>query len=355
MKHVSRFEANLLRVLHCILGRIPVEQALPIVLHALPRPRCLSREAVALVQDALAKGCVQWLARNGGWRRERHLRGERAVDGRLWDRTPQTDLNLNFSRHSLAFLIWLTAARPGGAKSAWRASGDRLTMADRLLVFLAYKALRGTEAGAGLRALPAVHNHVPCRLAFPQDFVDGPALTVADFLPSTKGLGASFLEVLQHPLARGWVQLEAAKARITDWETMQALGHAQEQVLLPYLDALAQAARFDLARFVLEALVKLLPATAAPRFWVGGLVNAGPRLADRTGTHQAALAFVRQMERLKEWERQARGVGYLDAGYAASQLWKQDWERCQGDVLHARAQALTRQLDPLHSLGGAES
>src|SRR5262249_52923398 len=127
MRSVSRFEANLLRVLHCVLGRVPVEQALPIVLSATRLPRCLSRDAVALVQEALAKGCVQWLARNGGWRREKHLRGDLSAEGRLWERTPPNDLALRFSRHALAFLLWLTATRPGRGKFAWPAPVEELT------------------------------------------------------------------------------------------------------------------------------------------------------------------------------------------------------------------------------------
>src|SRR5207244_2055149 len=125
----------------------------------------------------------------------------------------------------------------------------------------------------------------------------------------------------------------------------------QERVLQPYFDALEQTRRFDLARFVLEALGRLLTESAKARFWIEALTNAGPRLADRTATYRAALAFVRLINRLKEWERQARAVGFLDEGYAASQLWKQDWERFEGDVLHARAQALIQQLVPLHSPG----
>jgi hypothetical protein len=135
---------------------------------------------------------------------------------------------------------------------------------------------------------------------------------------------------------------------------MQALGRAQENVLSPLFDALEQTGRYDLARFAFDALTRLLPATAAARFWVGGLSHAGPRLADRQSTYSSALAFVRQTERFKRWEQQARGVGYLDDGYAASQLWKQDWERYQGDELHARSQALIRELDPMHSPGGIQ-
>ena len=43
----------------------------------------------------------------------------------------------------------------------------------------------------------------------------------------------------------------------------------------------------------------------------------------------------------------ARGVGYFDEGYAASQLWKADWEQVQGDLMVERAHAIVRQLDPM--------
>ena len=69
MKSVSRFEANLLRLLHYFLQQAPVQQALPLLEAKLDRPRCLSRAAVELVQDALAKGIMLLLVRLGGWRR----------------------------------------------------------------------------------------------------------------------------------------------------------------------------------------------------------------------------------------------------------------------------------------------
>jgi hypothetical protein len=55
----------------------------------------------------------------------------------------------------------------------------------------------------------------------------------------------------------------------------------------------------------------------------------------------------RHLERLHQWERRARGVGFLDEGYASSQVWKADWERYDGDELAARAAALVRQVEPL--------
>src|SRR6476620_7070891 len=120
MQTVSRFEANLLRLLYFFLRREPIERALPLVENRCQAPTCLSRGAVRLVQDALSKGCTFLLAQHDGWRKERHLRGERVVEGRLWQRTPPGELGLPFSGHSLEFLVWITAARPGDKEPRWQ-------------------------------------------------------------------------------------------------------------------------------------------------------------------------------------------------------------------------------------------
>src|SRR5271165_6046190 len=66
MQTVSRFEANLLRLLYYFLRREPIERALPLVENRCLAPACLSKTTVRLVQDALAKGCTFELARRGG-------------------------------------------------------------------------------------------------------------------------------------------------------------------------------------------------------------------------------------------------------------------------------------------------
>src|SRR5690348_17516341 len=80
MQSVSRFEAHLLRLLWYFLGREPSERALPLLENRCAAPACLHRNAIQLIQDALAKGCVVLLARRGGWRRERFLRGDHVVE-----------------------------------------------------------------------------------------------------------------------------------------------------------------------------------------------------------------------------------------------------------------------------------
>src|SRR5262245_50950508 len=101
MKAVSRFEANLLRLLHFFLQQAPIQQALPLLESRLDRPSCLGRNATELVRDALGKGIVMLLVRAGGWRIERFLREEKPVEGRLWERTTPNRLGLHFSGNSL--------------------------------------------------------------------------------------------------------------------------------------------------------------------------------------------------------------------------------------------------------------
>lgn len=354
MRSVSRFEADLLRILHALLGRAPIEGARPLIAARRERPKCLSRGAVELVQDALAKGCVGRLAREGGWLADRYLRGDRVASGRLWDRTPPEDLGLDFSRYTLGFLIWLTADHPADRPVRWNPGERDLTVADRLVLFYAYEAMRNGPADqAKVRELPQFARHALARLAFLEDFLDGgPDL---DFSPWTAGPGACVLEALEPYLAARWVALERQKLSVTDPKRIIALGRAQEATLTAFLDAIDQAGRPDLARFLLSAASTLLREASEPRAWIGSLEVEGLRLADRTEAHRAALTFLRVLGRLQEWERRARGVGYFDEGYAASQLWKAIWETHDGERLCGQSDQIVRAVDPLGagSLSGA--
>jgi hypothetical protein len=348
MRVVSRFEANLLRILHFFLKRVPAEQALPLVGERLPQPKCLSRAAVELVQDSLAKGCPFLLAHAGGWRRERFLRGEGVREGRLWQRTAPGELALSFSRNTMRFLLWITGSKPNEDKTDWHRDGE-LTVGDQLLLTFAYEALRGSrQAGALCQRLPFSRIGL-IWLAHPEDvsYFEKGECRLGEW---TTGVGACILEALQPLLADRWLALEEAKRRVSEWQAMQRLGQAQARTLETFLNAIDEAGRHDLARFLLPAAAAVLPENASALFWVGGLGNPpvlGPRMADRSETARAALALLHALDRLRQWEREARGVGYFDEGYEAAQLWKADWERWQGDSLHARAQAVIRQLDPM--------
>ena len=186
-----------------------------------------------------------------------------------------------------------------------------------------------------------------CRLVYPDDFARFGLARAPDFAHWTTGVGACIVEALQVDLAARWVEVECRKQSIRAPEAMRQLGQEQERVLTAFLDAAEDQRRWDLARFLLRAASRLLPENPQPDFWVGSLRQAKQRLAERTATYAAALALLRQLERLERWTHQARLTGYFDEGYQASRLWKADWEEHQGDVLVERAHAVIRRLDPL--------
>lgn len=355
MQTVSRFEANLLRILYYFLRREPAERALPLVDHACEAPTCLSRAAVRLVQSALARGTVLLLGHRGAWRVERHLRGERGVEGRLWQRTRPEELGLSFSQHAMEFLIWITAAQPRDKKNPWQPAHEELTTGDLMLLFWAHEGLREAADSVGadvLRVRAPYNRHALCWLAYPEDFTEVPEGVEPDFTPWMEGAGACILEALQPDLAQRWVEVEGRKERITNPQRMRALGVAQERVLRAFLDAAERAERRDLARFLLRATALLLTDHASPAMWIGGLHTTGLRLADRAAVYQASLAYVRQVERLRGWTRWARGIGYWDEGYHAAQLWKADWDTYGGDEAAGRAQTIVRLTDPLRQATG---
>jgi len=350
METVSRFEANLLRLLYFFLRRELPERALPIIEGRCEPPPCLKPGAVRLIRDALGKGCMHLVATRGGWRKERHLRGDQVREGRLWERTPPHDLGLTFSPHTLEFLLALTALRPSDKEWWWRPQESDLTDGDRLLLFFAHEQLRECSDGTGISDLkrrPPFSTHALCWLAYPDDFTNLPAGVAPNFAPWTAGVGSCILEALQPDLARRWEQVEGKKERIVNPTEMAALGEAQQRVLTAFLDAVDAAGSWDLARFLLRALTNLLGPHAHAGMWTGRLATTGLRLADRAAVYQSALVLMRQVARFQDWARRARAIGYFDEGYAAAQLWKADWERCDGEVLCERAVTLVRQADPL--------
>jgi hypothetical protein len=343
---LPQFEANLIRILRFFLRRSRASEVLPLIFRRCARPPCLSRACVRIVQDTLARGCIRLLARGDGWRRTRHLRGNQIVDGFLWQRSTPTQLSLSFSRHTLELLLWFTAEDPSDGKSRRRKPPlESLTAGDTLFCYHVYTALRNTPVGGALTNRLGFGTQPLCWLAFPEDFTARPPHEKPDFTLWTHGVGACMLEALQSELTERWLQVERGKRQLDDWQSMQALGTSQERVLDAFMGVLETTGRRDLARFLLAALNKLVPADVCLAHWFEGMQEPGRRLADRAATYHKGLVLLRQLERFRRWEAQAREVGYFDEDYAAAQLWKAEWERFQGQVLCQRAEVVLRQLE----------
>src|SRR5262245_16284033 len=197
-KSVSRFEANLLRILRFILKQAPAEQAMRLIHDRFDRPKCLGAGAVELVQDSLAKGTVLCLVRAGAWKRDRFLRGGDAKFGRLWERSPVEALTLEFSEQTLDFLTWITAVRPREEKAFWTADDESQTIGDRLFFYLAYDVMRAdAELATWMRMSSSFADNVLVRLAHPNDFVGDSRRAVPPFDDWLTEPGSFVLESLQ--------------------------------------------------------------------------------------------------------------------------------------------------------------
>ena len=329
-----------------MFGRLPTSQVLPMLVRKHAAPKCLSRDAVELVKQTLAAGCSDLLVRGGGWRRERFVRQHSVIEGRLWERFPPETLGLNFSRNSLRFLIWLTATNISDKKQRWDAP-PQLTLGDHFLLFLAYQSLRNTEIGDRWCRLRPFRDNGLCVLAFADDWGQNKVDAKPDFAPWVEEQGTSIVESLQSMLAARWIEMEQAKSRINSADQMRAIGSFQQRTLEQFLDAVDQAGRRDLARFLLQAARSVLRESVSSSHWIGSLDVSGLRVADRMETYHAAVATLEQLGTLQRWEREARNVAYHDEEYEASQLWKSDWEQYEGKASAARAAVVRREVEPM--------
>ncbi len=348
---VSRFEYHLLRLLRFCLGHMPPEQASNYLSTKLPCPPCLGPTSIKIAEETLAKGIVLHLVRAGGWRQERHLQNAKPTVGRVWDRIPLTDRELVFSKHTLAFLMWLTAEKITDTKESWDAPAGSLTPADELFFALAYENIRlEPNYGPVLAEKRAFRENPFLWLLHPSE-LSGPDPTPPPFAPLTNGVRAVMMECLNPALAERWVRAERGRGQETDWKRMRATGTAEGRALADFLAACGTANRPDLARFVLSAAKTILNQPGlTPQYWTGGLHGQGPpRLADRLETQRAAVVLPRHLATMQSWDRRARGVGYFDDDYAGSQLWKEDWEAAGGETLTATAHRILELLEPLRT------
>ena len=350
LRTVSRFEANLLTILQHLLGH-SAGDAVRLINELRSRPPCLSANAVHLVRDRLAKGCIQFLVRGGGWRVERVLRNGTLATGRVWERTPIVERTLSFGKESLEFLMWLTSENPRKPNVPWRPVSGNATAADELFFAIALATLESeTEIVSTIVEKSPFAENGLARLACPAAF-GAFDLPVPDFSPWFEPPRAAILECLQHGLAVRWLRSERGKGQTADWMRLGQQGRAEDAVLTAFLAAARRADRPDLARFILNASATAFGRSdRTPDYWIGGLEGAGPsRLAERLAIRRAAVAVPRTVGILAEWTRHYRGVGYFDDGYVAAQYWKEEWDAHGGDVLAERACSVVEAVEPLRA------
>ena len=103
-----------------------------------------------------------------------------------------------------------------------------------------------------------------------------------------------------------------------------------------------------MARFLVRAASDFCVPERVPEDLIGRLLGGAPkRLAERYEIQARAAVLPRVLQQLGQWECRARGIGYLDEGYAAAQLFKSDWEAAGASAALTVAERLLRELQPV--------
>lgn len=345
MSVVSRFEADLLLLSASLLEQAPASQAAALATGGRRRPAGISPAAAELVEDMLAKGCVRLLALEG-WRPEAFLRDGVSAGGPLWERTAPAELGLTFSRATLDFLLWMASDKVSEAATWKPLAGAKLTTGDLLVLFLAYKSVRGEKQAATWRRRKPFVDHGLCWLAFPEDYADFPSAS-PNFAPWVTGAGAIVLEAWQRRLAARWIETEALKRRLVGADRVRKLGQAQHKALAGFFAEADRAGRRDLTRFLLLAAKPILDQAATAGDWLARIDVRELSINDRFSVYREAVAPLAGLLVLRRWRRQADSIGYVDEGYPAAQYWKGEWERTGAERLCQAAEAIVRQAEPL--------
>ncbi|MBW2735445.1 MAG: hypothetical protein JRH20_23925 [Deltaproteobacteria bacterium] len=314
---VAASEYDLLMLARALVGEISAEMVSPLLAQSCELPAAMGESAAQLLQETLAKGVVRALLRRGGWRRVEHLDdyGGAPRWGRLWERRQAPALH--FSAASMRLLRWL---RESAAGSTLPADFSPNGWGDEVLCFLACELLgeAGFEARAGALASVTGLGWIACldQIVLNQQ----PQHGVPDLRPFFSGDGATVLEGLQPALARRWVQMERAKARITTSTTMIRLGAFQRQSMHAMVQAAREAGRADLLVFLLEAASALLRERPPARRWTAGLEGDAALLSTRTEAAREAGAFLEELAQVVALFDEARAVRFFDDDYERAQL-----------------------------------
>jgi hypothetical protein len=355
---VASSEHSVLTVARAIAvpaGQHAFESVEPILRDKRKLPDKMGPTSMDLLKETLSRGVVLQLLHRGGWRNVRHLRKGIPKAGRLWDRAQPP--KLPFTGASVKLLRWLVA-EPLGQRSCGAleiGAKEPLGLGDELLLYLTLDMLAGTDCGETLGAQAVVRRSPLLWLGFPELAAPKPGDVTPDRLKILVEEPYSILvEALQPDLGRRWEAVERSKQLIDRLAVMRELGETQAKLLDVFYGACDKANRRDLAGFALDAARRLFGEAALPGSkWTGSL-DKSAALSERSAAHKAAGAYLRSLQRWRDWDNEHRGVRFIDDEYQAAQLLLSMYEQA-GPALE-RAGEVARSLESLGTFQqGAQS
>lgn len=242
------------------------------------------------------------------------LAGVEVVRGRGWQR--HAPAPLHHTGATLQLLRWLVAEPLAGAASTIaRLPAAPLALGDQVAIYLALAFAAGMPAQHAIARESMVRAAPLAWLGFAHVMTGEP--DPAGFAELATGAGAIVVEALADELAARWRGVELYKRALTDPAELTALGVRQDATLRAFMAACAHARHRDLAGFVIDAAA---PHVARRLLPVAATLDPDTSLSDRLAARVGAGALLRAVARWAEWDREHRGVRFMDDDYAAAQL-----------------------------------
>ena len=356
---VSAAEADLLQVARALVGFSAWEAVEPLIGRGSPRSTSLGAAAGRLLQETLARGVVQVLARRGGARPLQFLRaqGIPAAVGRLWQRHEPPVFR--FTGASIALLRWLLG---GNLRSVDVAPlpARPATLADQLLVIFALDGLATLDGELGPAHLSGALAAQEAVRGLPLAWLTAcPLLAATGAAPPSAEAWASLfadeqatlaIEALAPDLARRWLAAARRKREISAPSLAIRIGSAEGAVLAAFMEAAGRANRRDLALWIADAGGRLCARPLPAEALVGGLDPQAP-LSERMAARRAAGALLGALGQWARWDGEHRNIGFLDDGHAAAQFLLARYEALASPAV-ANARAVQAELEGL-ALGTA--
>jgi hypothetical protein len=315
-------------------------------------PAKIGPTCASLVADALSQVWPSLWAKDGA-RPGASVRGGKVARGRGWERNPVAPLD--YSQFTIALLRWLVEMPLATAGVVDKLAAKPATIGDQVVGYLALEVASETPAQLTIARASKVNLSPLAWLGFAHVIPGEPPDDPKAWDALVTGTGAVVVETLQQELAKRWRTVELGKRTMTDPETLVVLGAAQDATLTAFMDACTRAGRRDLAGFILDAMVPLLGREVAP--FPNDLDRTKP-LGLRMSARVAAGALLRGLSKWCEWDRQHRGVRFLDDDYESSQLLLTRFEKAAkhgADILVPTWLAQLASLSPTSPTPGAAS
>ncbi len=241
----------------------------------------------------------------------------------------------------LQWLLSPALGREGPSPLRLEAAGS---LGCELLLLSALATVVGTSAERAVASQLAVRRSPLCRAAFPV------ALALAgatDALPLVLDEEQDFvLAALQPALARWWRMQVKLVARLLLPADVVRAGAVQASTLEALFGWADMTGRRERASFLLEALAGLLHDKATAADFVAPF-DEKLSLKDRQAARRAAGATLFALERLKQWDQQARLVRFIDDGYDSAQEQVKTVDRIFGHGRFLIAERLRGELQSL--------